>query len=309
MFKRIGKAINDGNIFAKIYKHMISAKHFFYIKDENIRREQQNLIIYEHLKKKFSYVLDKEIPIEERKRGDKIWTCWFQGMDNAPLLCQVGSSRMKQLFGEDNVVIITEENYKEYVDLPDYIIEKWKDGTISYTHFSDIIRYCLLYAYGGTWIDSTILILDNNYPSYFFDSELFLFADYISGTVPNIQSSFISAYSHSQLVGCVRELIFEYWKRENYTIDYNMYHMFFQMAEERYPIEWKKVYRFPNHCTHILRKYLFEPFDEKQYKQIKEMCPIQKLSHKKHVDGNISGSFYDVLINHGKEYLGIKDVS
>ena len=210
---------------------------------------------------------------------------------------------MEEIFGKENVVVITAENYADYCSIPDYIVDKWKQGIISNTHFSDIARYCLLYENGGTWIDATILILDDELPEYFHDSPLFLFADHISGMVPNIQSSFISAYSHSPLIGCVRDLIFEYWRKENYSIDYNMYHFFFQMAEEAYPEEWDAVYRYPNHCTHILRKYLFQPFDEQRYEQIRQMCPVQKLSHKKKSDKDLSGTFYDVLILQGDKFF------
>ena len=57
----------------------------------------------------------------------------------------------------------------------------------------------------------------------------------------------------------------------------------------------------------IIRNSLL--FDEKRYKQIKEMCPVQKLSHKKHADGDVSGTFYDVLVDHGFDFFGINDVS
>ena len=303
---RIITSFTNGTFLRKLFKHSVSSRRLFYLKDDGIRREQQNLIVYRWLKKHYGYVLDEEIPEREREHSDKIWTCWFQGMENAPLLCQIGSSRFQQVFGKDNVMIMTAENIGDYLELPEYILEKWKKGIISNTHFSDIIRYCLLYEYGGTWIDSTILILDEDLPDYFHDSRLFLFADYISGTVPNIQSSYISAYSHSRLIGYVRELIFEYWKNENYTLDYNMYHMFFQMAEEKCPEEWKEVYQYPNHATHILRKDLFDPFDQKRYDQIRKMCPVQKLSHKKHPTDDVSGTFYDVLIEHGREFFKMK---
>ena len=82
--------------------------------------------------------------------------------------------------------------------------------------------------------------------------------------------------------------------------------MFFQMAEEKCPEEWKEVYQYPNHATHILRKDLFDPFDQKRYDQIRKMCPVQKLSHKKHPTDDVSGTFYDVLIEHGREFFKMK---
>ena len=289
----------------KIIKHLNRARNLFFL-DGDLKSYKINELTYKRLKKKYSYVLDRKLNELPREHSDKVWTCWFQGMENAPLLCQVGYQRMKQVVGEENVFVITAENYAEYIDLPEYIVRKWKQGIISNVHISDIARYCLLYQYGGTWIDSTILILDSQLPEYMRDSKLFLFADHITGLYPNIQSSFINAYSHSPLIAYVHELIFEYWKNENYTIDYNMYHFFFQMAEERCKEEWNDVYRYPNHATHILRKYMFEKYDQKRYEQIKSVCPVQKLSHKKKQDGDISDTFYDRLIIHSSDFFAQK---
>ena len=53
---------------------------------------------------------------------------------------------------------ITEKNYKDYVNMPDYIIRKQQSGEIDLTHFSDILRMMLLARHGGIWMDSTLLI-------------------------------------------------------------------------------------------------------------------------------------------------------
>ena len=47
-------------------------------------------------------------------------------------------------------------------------------GTISNTHFSDLIRLNLLNQYGGTWIDSTCLQTEK-IPDYIKNSNLFLY--------------------------------------------------------------------------------------------------------------------------------------
>ena len=56
------------------------------------------------------------------------------------------------------VILITEKNYKDYVNIPDYIIRKQQSGEIDLTHFSDILRMMLLAQHGGIWMDSTLLI-------------------------------------------------------------------------------------------------------------------------------------------------------
>ena len=56
------------------------------------------------------------------------------------------------------VILITEENFRDYIDMPEYIINKQKEGYIDITHFSDILRMMLLTKHGGIWMDSTLLI-------------------------------------------------------------------------------------------------------------------------------------------------------
>lgn len=62
----------------------------------------------------------------------------------------------------------------QYVDIPDYILQKYKQGKMTRTHLSDIVRLLLLSKYGGVWIDSTIL-LTNELPHYVIESPLFIY--------------------------------------------------------------------------------------------------------------------------------------
>ena len=47
--------------------------------------------------------------------------------------------------------IITKDNWQQYMELPNHIIEKVENGKITLTHFSDIIRAELIKNYGGVW--------------------------------------------------------------------------------------------------------------------------------------------------------------
>ena len=60
--------------------------------------------------------------------------------------------------GTYELIFLTKDNYVDYVDIPIEIIKKVENGTITITHFSDILRAKLLSTYGGVWIDSTMFI-------------------------------------------------------------------------------------------------------------------------------------------------------
>lgn len=86
-----------------------------------------------------------------------IWWCWLQGVDNAPPICKACLNSLKQNISDHKIIVITEENRHDFIKLPAKIEEKYANGLIDRTHFSDILRAALLVHYGGTWIDSTVL--------------------------------------------------------------------------------------------------------------------------------------------------------
>lgn len=52
--------------------------------------------------------------------------------------------------------MIDNGNWRDYVELPEYIIQRWDKKQISPAHFTDLLRLQLLIKYGGTWIDATV---------------------------------------------------------------------------------------------------------------------------------------------------------
>ena len=70
--------------------------------------------------------------------------------------------------------IITDENLKQYVMMPDFVEEMVKNGKMCRAHYSDILRLALLWNYGGLWLDATCL-LTQGIPQIILDSPLFLF--------------------------------------------------------------------------------------------------------------------------------------
>lgn len=89
------------------------------------------------------------------------WSCWWQGMEEAPDLIRACINSMKRYLPDTvELVIITRDNYRDYVDFPQWLIDKVEDGRVTLTTFSDVIRASLLYKYGGIWLDSTILLTE-----------------------------------------------------------------------------------------------------------------------------------------------------
>lgn len=81
---------------------------------------------------------------------------WWQGIDNAPEVVKLSVKSITK--NSENLVVIDKDNLCEWVSFPDYVMEKFRCGYISLAHFSDILRFYLLYVYGGTWIDATCFL-------------------------------------------------------------------------------------------------------------------------------------------------------
>jgi len=146
---------------------------------------------------------------------------WYQGIKNAPAL--IKSCIQSVIINREKhpVYILDKNNYKKYVDLPDYILKKFNDGKFSITHFSDIIRMALLAKHGGYWIDSTYFVTT---PLTYDNYSLFTLklSQCYAGTVTKCRwagnflgmpkNSFLSVYAYNAFL--------LYWKNYDKLIDY-----------------------------------------------------------------------------------------
>lgn len=251
---------------------------------------------YRNVLDRFDRNFDASLP---HVSSGTVWFCWLQGLENAPELVQKCYGALCESITDRDIVLLTGENLFDYVQMPEYIVEKWKKGIISNAHFCDLVRLELLVRYGGTWIDSTVFVSSGDIPSYMLDSDLFLFQCLKPGKdghTARISNWFMTATSNNKLLMAVRELLYAYWKNNGKLIDYYLFHLMFDIVIDHYPEDWKKVVPFSNSVPHILLLRLFESYDEMTWNAIKQMTPIHKLSYKNSKsDRNKKGTYYDFL--------------
>jgi hypothetical protein len=235
--------------------------------------------------------------------SNKVWVCWFQGIENSPKLVQKCFKSLQDNLINKEVVLITSDNIADYIQFPDYIIDKWKSGQITNTHMTDLLRLELLIKYGGLWVDSTVLCTEkeNDIPDYFFNSDLFFYQSLKPGRDghSHINSSWlINAKTNNKILMAVRFLCYEYWKENNTLIDYFLLHDFMSIVQEFYQEETKSIIPRDNATPHILLLRLFEPYDKDTWQYIKAQTPFHKLTYKfTEEESNIKGTYYDVLFN------------
>lgn len=273
-------------------------------KSLEIVRNGVSMKIYHKLRKRYKGALEafeESYREQPQTHSNKVWVCWMQGMDNAPVLVQRCFLSLKENLKDREIVLITSSNLKDYTDFPTYILEKYEKGLITHTHFSDLLRVELLCRYGGTWIDATVFCSGGNIPSYMLNSDLFMFQNLkpgADGSTLNISSWFMTSCANNKIMLAVRALLWEYWKKNNRLIDYFLLHHFIVMVGERYTDEWKRIVQFPNSFPHILLLMLFDEFNQEKWDAVTNVCPFHKLAYKRSKEEmDKKGTYYKYIMN------------
>lgn len=264
-----------------------------------ILRLSTTLKTKQKLEKKYKWKLnefDKNYVEREHKTSNKIWICWFQGMDNAPELVKKCYQSVVENNPDKEVIVITSENMSDYVQFPNYIMKKWKKGIITHTHMTDLLRLELLINHGGLWLDATVLCTGQA-PAYFFDSDLFFFQCLKPGRdghASYISSWLIEAKTNNKILMATRDLCYEYWKKNDSMWDYFLLHDFMSIVLEKYEDDWKKVVPRDNETPHVLLLRLFDEYDDDMWSAIKAQTPFHKLSYKiSEKDKEKKGTYFD----------------
>lgn len=247
-------------------------------------REAVSLKVQQKLKRKYGYVL-KNIPadFEGKEKSNIIWICWFQGLENAPDIVKLCVESIKRNFINYEVIILTEDNFRDYISFPTIIEKRLAQKQITLTHLSDLLRLELLIKYGGIWIDSTVFITDGYIPTEILDSDLFMFQELKPGSDGHslpISSWFIVSKPNHPILLATRALLYEYWKRNRSLIDYFLLHHFINISKEYFEQLWKKVPKYSNSLPHLLQLELFEEYSETRLQEIYRLTSIHKLSYK-----------------------------
>ena len=90
------------------------------VKERLIKKHQ---IMLEFLENKYKlywdeYNYSQKMPDCDINMRNKIWICWWQGIEHAPEIVKVCVDSIKRNNNKYEVIIITDENYKNYITFP-----------------------------------------------------------------------------------------------------------------------------------------------------------------------------------------------
>jgi hypothetical protein len=220
-----------------------------------------------------------------------VWVCWFQSLEQAPALVKRCIESVIKNVGDARVIMLNDDNIKDYINLPNYIADKYQRGVISKAHYSDIVRCTLLAQYGGIWMDATVY-LTKQIPDHLFQLG-FSSLRFNEGNVDEAISKghwtayFLAARKNEPYIVLVRDLFYRYWQKydsliEYFLIDYALLfgvekHELFQGLVDKQPIIGNK--RF------YIRQFINDPVSAEVIAKLNEdPVGIYKLSHKERYD-------------------------
>ena len=238
-----------------------------------------------------------------------IWQYWESPNGEIPPLVQACLNSVEKYKGNYERILLTPNNVKEYVKIPEIFWKLKEKGIIKTAFFSDILRTCLLIQNGGIWIDATVLLTED-LPEHIKNAELFVFQNDLKIDLDglNMASYFIAAKSNNKILKDTLSSLIEYWNENNFLINYFTFLHAFTMVTQANQSN-KNIYNnipFFNFLpVQQLQGELLNPFSFERWEQIKKISPIHKLTHKQSVltkkkDFNISGTFYEHIIEEYK---------
>lgn len=254
-----------------------------------IKKHETMRAYFEKVFHDFALQYDYRRPVPEGnpELGNRIWFCWWQGIEQAPPLVKACYDSICRHAGGFTVTLVTEENYRNYVHIPGWLEEKYQSGLISRTHYSDVLRLSLLAEHGGVWLDATFFCSGKDVSSLFrLPVWTIRRADYQHVSVASGRFATYSLgcdYEHRWVFATIRDFLLHYWKTTDLLIDYLVfdYLIDFVLHKDQIMAQVFASIEPNNPACDELAKVLEEPFDPVLWETIREDTSLFKLTWKK----------------------------
>lgn len=213
-----------------------------------------------------------------------VWVCWWQGEEAMPDIVKACLNSIRMYADRHPVIVITEANHRNYVDLPDYIRTKVEQGKISLTHLSDILRMALLARHGGIWIDSTVLIPSKHFNSFILPDSKFWTCHHVP-IYHNISRGgwvgfFVACGRNNLLPSFMNDFFLLYWKTQTRLIVYLLIDYAFAIARKYVPSISRMVDEVPVTVMGPLGKCLKDEYVEEEWERFCTDYDFHKLTYK-----------------------------
>lgn len=225
-------------------------------------------LIYSFLDNKYNNFIQKYTTkqINTGINTKKIWVMWRQWEEKMPEIVKICYESIKKHSCDFDVILLTKDNYRDYIDLPEFILKKVSKWLISITHLSDIIRMRLLSLYWWIRIDATMYICSDALKEF---SNINLNSSY-SDKWDNKRTVFFIWWKTNRLFNFCYDFFIQYHKDYDKIIDYLLIDYVIRLAYNYFDDVKKDI----DSCTlrneeiNTLYEKFNEKYEEKYYKHI-----------------------------------------
>ena len=170
-----------------------------------------------------------------------VFVCWWQGEEDMPEVVRGCIRSLKENLPKEQTELrlITLENCRNYVTFTETVLQKFREGKISYTHLSDLLRAELLFRYGGMWVDATYYVT-GPIEKDFFRQKIFTLRFQTPLWETDITKGRWSGNlwyitKGHKLFQFLMESFWYYWEVEDKLLDYYLIDYMIQAAWEEFP--------------------------------------------------------------------------
>lgn len=207
-----------------------------------------------------------------------------------PELVKMCQARLKQVLPGDRAELhlITLDNFRQYVDLPAHILEKFEKKIITMTTMSDVLRFALLKKYGGYWLDATVFFTGAIPEEYF--SGNFYCQKMAGNTAYSQREACRSNWCGFSMAGPKESIVFRYmcdafshwWENFDTIIDYVLIDYLLWSGFKKIPTIHRIIDAVPDNNEDIFEMYqvLNQPYSPELMERLTKRNVMHKLTYK-----------------------------
>ncbi|MBR1419359.1 MAG: capsular polysaccharide synthesis protein [Synergistaceae bacterium] len=269
------------------------------------------------LKENFAYVIEKykyknfepdasQLKALKAIEPAPIWVMWLQGEEAMPEIVKACYASIKANCANHPVKLITSENLRDYVNLPEHIFNLLNAGKMTRNAFANLCRLYLIYTYGGLWLDATIFVT-SPISDEFFNLPFFTIKYHVNANHRNVSlgrwtTFLLASQAGNILPQFVLEFMSEYWRVKDLLIDYALFDYSIATAYNELP-ECRNLINAVPKSNHDLRKLnglLNSEFNQDKFNELTSSTQFFKLTYKQ--------KFNKIINNHKTFYAHILEL-
>lgn len=284
------------------------AKRFIPVKLWNVQRKTSILKQHKKVADFWTPIIDayhnetiERYALKPKKELDTrkvIWQYWGQSLDSddLPEIVRICFDSVDKHKADYQVIRLTDTTLSEYLDFPDFVRQKRENAQFNRTFFSDLLRVALLKAYGGVWLDATIL-LTNRLPGKYEKLDFFMFQrsddekdkDYWENAFAyyfgwesdfkvRVLNSIIFAQKENKVISILSDLLLYFWETQDSVPDYFFFQILFHELITKYcPSENCPIV---NDCIpHIIQTKINGNYESISFGEAMKLTSMHKMAY------------------------------